>query len=134
MTAVFFLFLLHLSLGLLAMLPFIVERAGASFFKFCSAAAAFMITAGLGLVYRRYGLTGPAGSALPDLALLAGATLALLVLTVLYNRAWHFGWQHCCFLFPLPGHRWPRKSGCNSSSTPAIRETWPNAVCRRRWG
>jgi protein NrfD len=89
MTTVFFLFLLHLSLGLLATLPFVVERAGASFFKFCSAAAAFMTTAGLGLLLRRYGLDGPG----PGHGLLLAATLALVGLTVLYNRAWHFGWR-----------------------------------------
>ena len=94
MTVVFFLFLLHLSLGLLATLPLVVERAGARFFKFCSAAAAFMTTAGLGLLYRRYGLAGPgAGPSASDHGLLLAATLALLVLTVLYNRAWHFGWR-----------------------------------------
>ena len=38
MTTVFFLFLLHLALGLMAMLPFVPERAGARFFKLCSAA------------------------------------------------------------------------------------------------
>jgi len=42
MTSVFFLFLLHLGLGLLAMMPFVPERAGTKFFKFCSAAAAFL--------------------------------------------------------------------------------------------
>ena len=65
MTLVFFLFLTHLGLGLLAMLPFVPERAGRSYFKFCSASAAFTMSAGLGLLLRRYGLAGgvdaPAG-------------------------------------------------------------------------
>lgn len=92
MTTVFFLFLLHLSLGLLAMLPFVPERAGAKFFKFCSASAAFMTTAGLWLLYRRYGLEGGAvapGSASYPAVL--GCTAAALLCTVLYNRAVHFG-------------------------------------------
>jgi protein NrfD len=93
-TTVFFLFLLHLSLGLLAMLPFVPERAGARFFKFCSASAAFMTTAALWLLYRRYGLEGgavaPGGASYR--AVLAW-TAAALVLTVLYNRAVHFGWR-----------------------------------------
>jgi hypothetical protein len=58
MSTVFFLFLLHLSLGVLATLPFVPEKAGRSFFKFSSAAAVFMSTAALWLVYRRYGLAG----------------------------------------------------------------------------
>jgi protein NrfD len=83
-STVFFLFLLHLSLGVLATLLLVPERAGAKFFKFCSGAAAFMTTAGLWLLYRRSGLAeGP-------LLLAAGA---FLVLTVVYNRAWHFGWS-----------------------------------------
>jgi protein NrfD len=94
MTSVFFLFLLHLSLGLLAMLPFVPERAGARFFKFCSTSAAFMTTAGLWLLYRRYGLAGgavaPGDAAYPTLL---AWTAASLVATVLYNRAVHFGWR-----------------------------------------
>ena len=93
MTFVFFLFLTHLGLGLLAMLPFVPERAGRSYFKFCSAAAAFMMTAGLGLLLRRYGVTGGAG--LPsDVAYraLVLAAAASLVFAVVYNRAWHFSW------------------------------------------
>jgi protein NrfD len=93
-TTVFFLFLVHLSLGVLAMLPFVPEGAGARFFKFCSASAAFMTTAALWLLYRRYGLEGgavaPGGTSYR--AVLA-ATAAALVLTVLYNRAVHFGWR-----------------------------------------
>ena len=61
MSTVFFLFLLHLSVGLLATLPLVPDRAGAKFFKFCSAAAVFMTTAGLWLLYRRFGVEdGPA--------------------------------------------------------------------------
>ena len=93
-STVFFFFLVHLSLGVLAMLPFVPERAGNSFFKFCSASAAFMSTAGLWLLYRRYGLAGgveaPGGSRYGLLlALIGGSTL----LSVLYNRARHFGWR-----------------------------------------
>jgi protein NrfD len=91
-TAVFFLFLLHFALGLLAMLPFVPDRAGRGFFKLCSAAAAFMMAAAAWAAYRRFGLEGaeaaPGGALYP--ALIAAA-LASLVFTVLYNRAWHFG-------------------------------------------
>jgi hypothetical protein len=94
MTTVFFLFLLHLALGLLAMLPFVPARAGSRFFKFCSGAAAFMMAAGAWLLYRRYGMEG--GAAAPGGARYApmlAATVACLVLTVFYNRAQHFGWR-----------------------------------------
>ena len=47
MTTVFFLFFVHLALGLMAMLPFVPDRAGLGFFKLCSASAATMTTAGL---------------------------------------------------------------------------------------
>jgi len=94
MTGVFFLFLLHLSLGLLATLPLVPERAGVKYFKFCAACAAFMTTAGLGLVARRFGLAG--GAAAPGGArytwLLADTAL-FLAATILYNRAWHFDWR-----------------------------------------
>jgi protein NrfD len=94
-TSVFFLFLAHLSLGLLAMLPFVSARAGARFFKFCSASAAFMTTAGLWLLYRRYGLAGgpaaPGADAYPDVL---AWTAASLLATVLYNRAVHFAWRN----------------------------------------
>ncbi len=94
MTPVFFLFLLHLALGLLVTLFLVPERAGRSFFKLCSASAATMVTAALGLLLRRFRLAGgpgaPAGSHYG--ALLAASTL-LLLLTVLYNRAWHFDWR-----------------------------------------
>ena len=83
MTTVFFLFLVHLALGLMATLPFVPDGAGSSFFKFCSAAAATMITAGLWLLVRRYGFHGP-------LSAICGAFLAL---TIAYNRARHFRWS-----------------------------------------
>ena len=94
MTSVFFLFLLHLALGLLAMLPFVPDRAGRSFFKLCSAAAAFMMAAAAWSAYRRFGLDGaegaPGGTHYP---LMLAATTVALVFTVLYNRAHHFGAQ-----------------------------------------
>jgi len=93
-TSVFFLFLLHLALGLLAMLPFVPDRAGRSFFKLCSAAAAFMMAAAAWSAYRRFGLDGaegaPGGTHYP---LMLAATTVALVFTVLYNRAHHFGAQ-----------------------------------------
>ena len=93
MTTVFFLFLTHLSLGLLMTLPLVPESAGRKYFKFCSAAAAFMATAGFWLLVRRFGLGGtaraPGGARYR--ALLTAAALMLL-LTVLYNRGRHFGW------------------------------------------
>jgi hypothetical protein len=92
-TFVFFLFLTHLGLGLLAMLPFVPERAGRNYFKFCSASAAFTMTAGLALLLRRYGLTGgadaPGGGSYRALVL---AGTVSLVGAVVYNRAWHFSW------------------------------------------
>jgi hypothetical protein len=94
MSTVFFLFLLHLSLGLLATLPLVPEKAGNSFFKFCSAAAAFLCTCALWLLYRRYGLHGtaaaPGGARYP---LLLALVAAALLSSVLYNRARHFGWR-----------------------------------------
>ena len=92
MSTVFFLFLLHLSVGLLATLPLVPDRAGAKFFKFCSAAAVFMTTAGLWLLYRRFGIEdGPA--VLGDYRVTFGGAAASLLLAVLYNRAQHFGWR-----------------------------------------
>jgi hypothetical protein len=82
-SSVFFLFLVHASLGLLATLPFIPDKAGVRFFKFSSASAAFMTTAGLWLLHRRHPLQ-------PRVEILGYA--GFLVLTILYNRAWHFGW------------------------------------------
>ena len=94
MTVVFFLFLTHLGLGLLAMLPFVPDRAGTSYFKFCSAAAAFTMTAGVGLLLRRFGTVGgaaaPGESAYRALLLTAVASLAF---TIVYNRARHFSWR-----------------------------------------
>jgi hypothetical protein len=92
-TVVFFLFLTHLGLGLLAMIPFVPDRAGRNYFKFCSASAAFTMAAGLGLLLRRFGLAGGAGAPGGDAyrALLIAATVCL-VGAVVYNRAWHFSW------------------------------------------
>lgn len=94
MTAVFFLFLSHLAWGLLLMLPFVPERAGRTYFKFCSAASAVTLTLALLLLWRRFSIVGgtdaPGGPLyLPLLAF----TSASLVLIVLYNRARHFGWS-----------------------------------------
>jgi hypothetical protein len=92
-STVFFLFLGHLSLGLLAMLPFVPGQAGTKYFKFSSGAAAFMTTAALGILWRRFGTEGggsaPGGSLYPWLL---ACSAAGLVLIVVYNRAWHFGW------------------------------------------
>lgn len=115
MTGVFFLFLLHASLGLLAMLSCVPPQAGARFFKFCAGTAAVMTAMALGLALRRFGTQAAtvgadalalarargAGTALassePPAALaypaLLAATVALLVLIALYNRAEHFAWQ-----------------------------------------
>ena len=94
MTYVFFLFLTHLGLGLLAMLPFVPERAGRSYFKFCSASAAFTMTAGLALLLRRHGLAGGTGAPSGDVyRALVLAAAASLVFAVVYNRAWHFSWR-----------------------------------------
>jgi len=93
MSTVFFLFFLHLSLGLLATLPLVPEKAGRSYFKFCSAAAAFMCTAALWLLYRRHGLgtlSAPGGA---RYRLVLGLVGACLLACVLYNRARHFGWR-----------------------------------------
>ena len=91
MTFVYFLFLLHLAIGVLATLPFTMEKAGRSYFKFASASAAFMMTAGLGLLLRRYGWDGP----VPEIEYrgLVAATIVCLAATSLYNRAHHFGWR-----------------------------------------
>jgi hypothetical protein len=92
-TTVFFLFLVHLAVGLMAMLPFVPDRAGIGFFKLCSAAAATMTTAALGLLLRRYGWDGsraaPAGDAYRILLATCGV---FLVASIVFNRAWHFGW------------------------------------------
>jgi hypothetical protein len=92
-STVFFLFLLHLSLGLVMALGLVPDRAGVRFFKLCSAIAVFLTTTGLGLLYRRYGFAGganaPGGDAYGPMLT---ATLAFAALTVVYNRAWHFDW------------------------------------------
>ena len=97
MTSVFFLFQLHLALGLLAMLPFVPHRAGTKFFKFCSGAAAFLMASAAWMLYRRFGLEGaaaaPGGPRYPPMM---AATAASLLLTVLYNRAQHFGARRLC--------------------------------------
>jgi protein NrfD len=93
-TTVFFLFLLHLSLGLLAMLAFVPDRAGERFFKLCSASAALMTTAGLWLLYRRYGLAGgPLAPGADSYRELVACSAVVLVCAVLYNRAVHFAWK-----------------------------------------
>lgn len=84
MTSVYYLFLLHASLGLLAALLLVPEKAGAAFFKLCSGAAAFMTLSGLWLAVRRFGWDGGPGLA---------ASAALLALAVGYNRAVHFDWR-----------------------------------------
>ena len=94
MTTVFFLFFLHLSLGLMLALAFVTERAGERFFKFCAAAAAFMAVCGLYLLLRRYGTGGGSGApGGPDYALLLAAGVISAMGMVVYNRAWHFGWR-----------------------------------------
>jgi hypothetical protein len=91
-TLVFFLFLLHLALGVMVTLSLVPARAGRSFFKLCSATSATLGTAALGLLLRRY---GPEGGPLawPNYRLLLASTTTFLVFAVLYNRAWHFGWE-----------------------------------------
>ena len=93
MTVVFFLFLTHLGLGLLATLPLVPDRAGTSYFKFCSAAAALAMTAAVALLVRRFGLVG--GAAWPEATYrpLLVASTASLIFAVLYNRAHHFSWR-----------------------------------------
>jgi hypothetical protein len=92
MTAVFFLFFLHLSLGLLAALVVVPHRAGERFFKLATACAAVMTTAGLGLLWRRYGGDAPA-SLFPRYPMMVAASCGFLGLVVLLNRAWHLGWK-----------------------------------------
>lgn len=91
MTLVFFLFLTHLALGVLLTLTFTAEKAGRSYFKLCSASAAFMTTAAIWLLFRRYGWRrAPEG--IDERALLIATGLSLLAMVV-YNRAHHFGWR-----------------------------------------
>jgi hypothetical protein len=93
-TTVFFLFLAHLSLGLLVTLPLVPESAGTRYFKFCSAASAFVAAAALWPLWRRFGWRG--GPAAPGGAAYHGVLVAfgiLLLLTIVYNRSRHFGWS-----------------------------------------
>jgi hypothetical protein len=93
-TRVFFHFLVQGALGLLATLALVPPRAGARFFKFCSGAASFMITAGLWLLWRRFGAGGGAGAPGDEAyPLVLAAWAACLLLTVLFNRAHHFSWN-----------------------------------------
>lgn len=92
MTAVFFLFLFHLSMGLLVALCLVPPRAGDRFFKMCTASAAVMTAAGLGLLWRRYAEGAPA-ALFPHYRTLLLVTLAFLLLTIVLNRAWHFDWR-----------------------------------------
>ena len=92
MTSVFFLFLLHMSVGLMVALCLVPHRAGDRFFKLCSASAAVMTTAALALLWRRYGPNAP-DALFPRYPAVLVATGLLLLLTVLLNRAWHFGWK-----------------------------------------
>jgi hypothetical protein len=90
-TTVFFLFLLHLSLGLVGALGLVPARAGERFFKLCAASSVAMTAAALWLLYRRFGLG--ADDAPASYPLLLGLGLAHLAFTLLYNRAWHFSWR-----------------------------------------
>ena len=92
MTSVFFLFLIHLSVGLMFALCLVPHRAGDRFFKLCSATAAVMTTAALALLWRRYGPNAP-DALFPRYSTVLVATGLFLLLTVLLNRAWHFGWK-----------------------------------------
>jgi hypothetical protein len=91
-TGVFFLFLLHVSVGLLFALALVPHRAGDRFFKLCTASAALMTTAALALLWRRYGPSTPE-VLFPLYPALLIATSLLLALAVVLNRAWHFGWK-----------------------------------------
>jgi protein NrfD len=93
MTTVFFLFLVHLGLGIMSTLPLVPDRAGRSFFKLCSASAATMTTAALWLLVRRFGFDADSAPASQSYGRLLAACAAFLALTIVYNRAWHFGWE-----------------------------------------
>jgi protein NrfD len=92
-TTVFFLFLVHLALGIMSTLPLVPDRAGRSFFKLCSASAATMTTAALWLLVRRFGFDAESAPASASYGRLLAACGAFLVVTIVYNRAWHFGWE-----------------------------------------
>jgi hypothetical protein len=93
-TGVFFLFLLHFAVGLLLALVFVPDRAGDRFFGLTAGAAATMLTFALWLAYRRHGLAGgvsaPGGPSYPWVIALV---VLSLVLVVVFNRAWRFGWR-----------------------------------------
>ena len=94
MTTVFFLFLLHLSLGLLIALLLVPDRAGVKFFKLCATSAVFMTAIGLGLLYRRFGFHGgPGAPAATRYGPMFATTAVFLLLAVVLNRAWHFDWK-----------------------------------------
>lgn len=94
MTGVFFLFLLHFAVGLLAALVVVPDRAGDRFFRLCAGTAATMLTAALWLAYRRYGTSGgPGGFGPVSYSWAIALGLACLVLVVVFNRAWAFGWK-----------------------------------------
>jgi hypothetical protein len=120
MTTVFFLFLFHLSVGLLLALLLVPRRAGPGFFKLCSALAAFMTAAGLWLLYRRFGTAGgpaaPGGGVYAAVAWTAASSLAL---TVLLNRAWHLSWTRL---------QAPLLAGAAASGVAALLLASPNAI------
>jgi hypothetical protein len=91
MTLIWFLFFVHLAVGILVTLPFTMEKAGRSYFKFSSATAAVLMAVGLAFLLRRFGWRG----AIPGIAYagLIASTLLATVATSLYNRAHHFGWR-----------------------------------------
>jgi hypothetical protein len=97
-TGVFFLFLLHFAVGLLAALAFVPDRAGDRFFRLCAGASATMLTAALWLSYRRHGFAGgpgaPGGEAYPWVVAFALLSLGLVVV---FNRAWRFDWKAARF-------------------------------------
>jgi hypothetical protein len=94
MSAVFFLFLFHSAVGLMGALALVPETAGDRFFKFCSATSAFMTTAGIWLLARRFGLAGgPGAPGGPAYSLTLATAATALVFMILYNRARLFGWS-----------------------------------------
>jgi hypothetical protein len=92
-STVFFLFLTHQALGLMLALGFVTDRAGDRFFRFSSAAAAFMATGALALLLRRFGWSG-AGAPFGD-AYTAVVAVSLMAVSgmIVYNRAWYFDWH-----------------------------------------
>ena len=127
MTTVFFLYLGHFALGILATLFLVPERAGVKFFKLCSAIAASMLTAAVSLAARRFGVAG--GSAAPGASLYPialAAAAASLAFCVLYNRAAHFGWKR--LLGPLLAASIAAGLACVVLSTPADRRLFVTAT------